>query len=347
MNVQQQTIVALGPAYAGKRGGGVIAGYHELHLLDTGAIAILDEENNLLQTTTVLADLAKVQKFYFAQGGVDQASSPKLSMMIDRTAYTQWYNTYEAPTLQSMRIGKVASNGSLNLPTLVNGQKAQINVADRPAIGYTPNMMKRYAIDVTSVDTATTICTRLAALINADPNAIVTATILNDATNDYIQLTAKNVGTSFSIGTDEILYNATKVTVTNNFTGFGTLAKVKAAVQEDKLTRGDEYRLYARNVPDGSGYNSYVEVTDGLSGSTFNGWTFQWKEEANRAADNIQTSNPVVSLFILTTATGLANINTILGVVLGTPDAGAGGSGSGKSSGEGVTVDDIPAGGVG
>jgi len=352
MNVQQQTIVALDVAYAAKRGGGVIAGYHEAHLLDTGAIAIFDDENNLLQTTTVEADLKKVQQFFFAQGGVDQASSPKLSMRVDRNAYTQWYNAYAAPVLQKSRIGKVATVGSLNLGTLANGTFATVIVTDQPSIGQVPNRTKRYTVPVIAADTATTLLTKLVTVINANADSIVTATRLNDATNDYLQLEAKAVGTSFTIGVDDVLLNATRSEhgtngTTDNFSGFGTLTKVKAAVLEDKLTRGDEYRLHARNVPDGAGYNSYVEVTDGLTSGNFNGWTFQWAEEATRAANKIHTSNPVVALFLEDGGAGEADITTIIELVLDLPSTGSGSSASGSSSGETDTVAGIPAGGEG
>lgn len=348
MNATMQTIVGLNKAYAAKRGGGVIAGYWEAHLLDTGAIAIFDEANNLIQIGTTLAEIASVQKFYIAQGNVSQATTPKVTIPIDRNAFTQWYNGYVAPVLQTWRIGEVASVGSLNLPgTILNGTFATVVVTNRPGTGYTPNATERYTLALNSADTSATVLTRMRDLINADPSAIVTATILDDATNTYLQLAAKVVTTIFEVGVDDTLAFATRYKdgaggTVNGFQGFGTQEKVAAALIEDRITRGGS-TLTTGGVP----YYTNPDVLDGQSGLTFVGWTIQWKEEATRAATTIQTALPTVAFFVQVAATGLANITTIMNLMFMTPSGEAGGSASGLSSGEFATVNPIPAGGEG
>jgi hypothetical protein len=345
MNATMQAMVGLNVAYAAKRGGGTIAGFHEMHLLDTGAIAIFDEENNLLQTTTTANDLLKVQKFYIAQGNISQASTPKVSIPIDRDAFTQWYNLYEAPVLMMQRVGKVATVGSWNFPgTFLNGTFATV-VVTNASEGVTPNSRKTYTVPVTSADTVVTVGQKLRDAINANESSIVTATYVTGASDDYLQLVSKTVGTTFVVGVDDLAANAliskngTNGTA-DNFTGYGTAAKVLKALEEDKLTRGGS-TLNQANVP----YFTYPEVT--VTGLTFHGWTFQWKEEAVRSINVTQTATPTVALFLVVGGTGLANINTILNTILRVPSAESGSSASGKSSGEGVTVDDIPAGGEG
>ena len=126
----------------------------------------------------------------------------------------------------------------------------------------------------------------------------------------------------------------------DNFSGFGTAVKVMKALEEDRITRGGS------NLNQGGvNYFTYPEVS--VAGLTFHGWTFQWKEEATRSINVIQTAIPTVALFLVVGGAGLANINTIINTILRVPSAEAGGSASGKSSGEGVTVDDIPVGGEG
>ena len=348
MNATMQVIVGLNKAYAAKRGGGTIAGYWEAHLLDTGAIAIFDEANNLIQIGTTLAEIALVQKFYIAQGNIAQANTPKVTMPIDRNAFTQWYNDYRAPVLQTWRVGEVASVGSLNLPgTILNGTYATVVITDRPGTGYTPNATNRYTIALSTADTSATVITRLRDLINADPSAIVTATILDDATNTYLQLAAKVASTIFEVGTDDSLAYATRSKdgvngTVNGFQGYGTQEKVAAALVEDSISRGGS-TLTSGGVP----YYTNPDVLDGQSGLTFVGWTIQWKEEATRAATVIQTAIPTVAFFVQVGAAGLANITTIMNLLFMSPSSEAGGSASGLSSGEFATVASIPVGGEG
>lgn len=346
MNATQQVMIGLDKAYLAKRGGGTIAGFHELHLLDTGAIAFFDEENNMILTTTLAADLAKVQKFYIAQGGADQARTPKVSIPIDRNAMTQWFNTYRAPVLATVRVGKVATVGSWNLPaTLLDGMVASVIVINQPSTGYVPNNRKQYTVKVFSTDTVITIGQRLRDAINADVSSIVTATYVTGVNDDYLQVAAKAVGTSFSVGLDDIVVNALLSKngangTADNFQGFGTIDRVAAALKEDALTRGAS-TLTSGGVP----YFNYVDILPATG--TFDGWTFQWKEEAVRGTNVIQTAVPAVALFLISAGTGNANITTVINLLLQVPGADAGGSGSGLSSGEGTTVGSIPAGGEG
>lgn len=349
MSPTAQTMVMLNKAYRAKRGGGTIAGFHEAHLLDTGAVAIFDEENNLILTTTLAADIAKTSKFRIAQGGIDQASSPKWSAFIDRNAFTQAYVPYVAPVLQITRVGKVTDSGTLGLPgTLLDGTVATIVVTEVSPQGYLPNLTKRYTVKVFASDTATTITTRLRDAINADVNSIVTATVVNDVDDNYVQLTSKTVGIGFIVGTDDVIATATVHKdgangSTNNFAGVGTQAQVAAALAEDSLTRGNSNSVSRGNVQ----MYKYVDVLSGQSGLTFNIWTFQWKEEAHRANAVIQTATPIVALAAQVGATGLADLTTVINLVLQAPESGAGGNASGLSSGEFATVNVVPAGGEG
>ena len=343
-----QVFVGLNLAYAAKRGGGVIAGYHEAHLLDSGAIAIFDEENNIIQAATPLAQLIKVQKFYIAQGNTSQAATPKVSVAIDRNAFTQFFSAYKAPVSATVRVGKVATVGSWGFPgSFLDGTFATVVVHNQPADGYKPNNTKRYTVKVFSTDTVVLIGQRLRDAINADSSAIVTATYTTGASDDYLHLAAKAIGTSFTVGTDDLAANATVSKngtngTSDNFTGFGTLDKVKAALKEDALTRG-QTNLNTANVP----YYTYPDVLDSVTSGTFDGWTIQWKEEAHRAADVIQTATPCVALFLIVSGTGNADITTIMNLLFQVPETGAGGSASGVSSGEVATVAPIPTGGEG
>lgn len=354
MNTSMQVMVGLNKAYLAKRGGGSIANFTELNLLDAGALAILDENNNLIPSTVITADLAGVQQFRFAMGMPNAANTPRLSVLIDRNAYTQWFNTYEAPVLEKDYVGKVATVGVTGLPgSFANGTYATVIVTDTTLGMYLPGQTKRYTVAVTAASNTATILAAIVALINADADAIVTAATLSDASNDYISLTSKAVGTNFKTGADDLLINATISTDGTNgsasgFTGFGTQAKVAKAVEWAEVAYGDSSRNYMHGAGSlANGFWNLGTILDGLSGLTFSGWTFQWKEEAVRATDVIQTGNPVVAVFVQVGAAQLATITTIMGVMGLAPSAEAGMSNTGTSSGEGATPDGFPTGGQG
>src|SRR5574338_499667 len=150
MNATMQVLVGLNKAYAAKVGGGTIAGFHEIHLLDVGAIAIFDEENNLILTTTLAAAVATVQKFYVVQG-MPTGFYPRISVPIDRNAFHQKFTAYQAPVLQVSKAGKVATAGQTGFPvTFVTGTKATVIVTDTTIGWYQANQSKRYEVGVFS-----------------------------------------------------------------------------------------------------------------------------------------------------------------------------------------------------
>jgi hypothetical protein len=349
---QQTSIVALDKAYAAKRGGGTIAGYKEIHLLDAGAIAIFDEENNLMTTATTAVSLKAVQKFYIAQGGISATDAPKISGQFDKNAMHAIYIPYVAPVLQVVKVGKVATAGTLGLPTLTDGMIASVVITDRSTGDIQALQLKRYSIAVTAADTATTITTRLAAAINANPDSIVVATVVNGADDNHIVLTAKTVDTNFTVGVDDIIATATNTITAYGFSGQGTYAKVAKAVVEGDISRGDAHYFHYHNLGTAAdGGNGLWNSSDVLSSvantTTFHSWTIQWIEEVKRPHTVIPTSIQTLMLFIIVAGTGLADTNTIMNVIYGGTNDGSGGSASGSSSGEAATIAVVPAGGQG
>lgn len=353
MSPTMQVMVGLSVAYAAKIGGGTIANYAEQHLLQPGAIAIFDEQNNLMTAATVAADVAKVQKFYIVQGMSNPAQNPKKCIPIDRDAYTQAFGAYVAPVLQVSKIGKVATVGVTGFPASpLNDTFASVIVTNTGGRGYEANQTKRYTTAVTTADTVITVMARLVVLINADVDSLVTAAAVADVNNDAIVLTAKSADTSFLIGVDDVLAFATRSEhgvngSVDGFAGRGTIGQVKANLIEDSIVRGNEYRLFNSAQPDGVGYYAYPDVLEGNTTSTFSTWTFQWKEETNRVASTLQTANPLVLLHLVTGAAQIATLATIFAVLLLAPTTEGGANEAGDSSGEALTVAPVPAGGEG
>lgn len=351
-NGNQQTVVLMDKAYTAKRGGGTIAGFHEIHLLDEGAIAVFDEQNNMLASNVSAATIANVQQFYIAQG-MPTAGTFRKTIPIDRSAF---HRITAAPTpavQQRVVIGRsdaVGNPGSMNFPgTFLDNTYATVVLSLTTPMPNMPASTARATVAVSSTSTATTIINALVAKINSIFGEFVVASNL---ANLGIGILGLN-GATFQVGVDDIIVNATVykdgATATNGsaafFPGQGTVQQVQNLLMENAVTEGDQFRASAlRNSPYGPGYWNVLEI---VPTGTFDIWNIQWKSEERRTYATINVQNPQVNLCILTTSTGKAAVTTLLGTLLQTPSGESGGSAAGDSSGEGNTVATVPAGGQG
>jgi hypothetical protein len=330
-------LIAKDATYAAKTGGGLISGINELDLLADGAIAIFTERNVLVTAATTAAALLGVQQFWVAVGsyqaspvdGVNKAYIRK-SYSIDRDAYVQEYCAYVAPVLQRTIVGEDgAGNGDMNLPTtLIAGTTADISIVDTSDGTHQPNMVKHYDHVVTTIDTKQTVIQALADAINADPQSIVTATVLlNTGVKVGLQLDAKTLEGTFKVGTDETIRYADKFYDIN-----GGLV-----VNYGKGTPAILSRLEKRGqiASQGSGNYQYLQnkffAVDSVVGSTatYNTWNFMWTQEAR--ANSITSMNVTEQESLLAVPSGAATLLAALTTIFGVLSLGQS-TGSGSSS---------------
>lgn len=277
--------------YAGKIGGGTIAGFHEINLLAPGALVAVDENNTIIPGNATPLDLQGVKKFRFFVGIDSQDPNavvtqyPRKSLLIDRFTLPFTKKAYDAPVKKVMRFGDdgVTSGASFNFPTIVPGMEVYLRIIRRQdAQHFSPtayrgrqigNMIDSINISYTTVvgDTAATIATKLVTLINENPantgenKWIVAATIGSPVTG--VQLTADKFFQDFDVAFDGILTNSFKITSTAINYGSGYLTQVKELETQDATRRGDTarrefsdlfYRVESNHAAGVTGYVLYT-----------------------------------------------------------------------------------------
>ena len=203
--------VCEGATYAAKIGGGTISGVDEAPYLDTACLAIFAEDGTLVTTANASTLAATQSKFYLALGSGDTTKGARISVFIPQKIYTRANRAYNAGTLQVDVIGAGAtlSGSSANLPNpLVPGTVAGILIIDGNApVNNIVSKKYRYEYVVKPGDTNASVLNGLIALINADVEALVTASAQGSPT-DGIILTAKAKNQKFITSAGSAGYNA-------------------------------------------------------------------------------------------------------------------------------------------
>ncbi len=298
--------------YASKIGGGVIASAAEMNQLAAGAIAFFTEANALITTANVAAYTGS--RCWLAVGSGDVTKGARISIMIDRAVKQKTKTAYVAPVLQRSFIGNNGTTGALNLPaTLIPGTTADIVIVDTLApVNNTIEATKyRYQHVVTISDTANTIITSLIAQINADPDAIVDATVVGSQVGIQLDDNRSSGGT-FSIGVSEILADAT-ITAdgTNNSLNFkpgnGTPAHITKVETETASHEGKTNGIWYANLY----YNVPTEV---VVGATYDVYDFKWNQDNyNSINASVATTQHIIVAFTAGAATaGQASFDTII-----------------------------------
>lgn len=195
--------------YNAKSGGGTCANITEIGSLDEGAISVIDEAGNIVNSATPSVSTDKVQ---FCIGRAS-GNGTKLSTPIDRLTLSYEKTAYRAPVAQKGALGKtdtVASGLSLNLPSsLTEDTVAGIVIEDKTKPYYDNTRRERIEYVVKSGDTAADVVLGLVANINNQSN-IVTAAAVSDGAGSYdgILLTGVTAGNGFTFAPNGILEDA-------------------------------------------------------------------------------------------------------------------------------------------
>lgn len=190
-------------------GSATILGGDDVETLATGAIAVLNEDNTLVNN---LAPSFNGDRFYFAIGLDEDNDIVDISPLIDRDSMSFTEIAPAAAVAKVMWIGEDSgADGALNLPSpLVVGTVASIAIVDlEKRHEEIDRGSKVYSHVVTASDTNQTVLTGLMNLINAESNGIVTAALEN--TDKGIKLTGNTAGHNFTAYVtldDNILSNA-------------------------------------------------------------------------------------------------------------------------------------------
>lgn len=266
-------IIAKDKAYADNGAAGTVTEFQGLASLSEGSIVVFDDENNILNGSTVAADVAKGQFFQVAYMGADGEliKSPAIP-------FNCHHQTKKIPVTavkQAVVLGEhTGGSGDTNLPSLVVGDDAEIVIIQRDERGFQVGNVHRYRHVVVTGDDEESILDALIAQVNADEDAIVTAAAVTNTTTVGIIFTAKENKTIFTVRGAEILANAT---ITYDGTN-GSVYHVYGKGDVTELTA-----LYNEsNIQDGKAYSGGQEQfwwkrESALPASgAFVIWTFEW-----------------------------------------------------------------------
>jgi hypothetical protein len=266
-------IIAKDTAYADDGAAGTVTDFDDLQSLSEGSIVVLDDENNVLNGSTVAADVAKGQYFqviYKGAGG-ELIKSPAIPF----DCHHQMSRVPVTAVKQAIVLGEhTGGSGDTNLPSLTVGAVAEIVVVERDNRGFQVGNVYRYNRVVVTGDDEESILDALIAKINADEDAIVTAAAVTNTTTVGIILTAIDNKTIFSVRGEEILENAT---ITEDGTN-GSALHVYGKGDVDELTA-----LYNEsNIQDGKAYSAgqqhfwWKRENAVPASGAFVLWTFEW-----------------------------------------------------------------------
>ena len=318
-------------AYAAKIGGGTIASSNETNLLASGAIALFDPNGVLITTGNSTTILNGQTEFYMALGSGSAATGAKISGLIKKNLdYGFVKQSYTAPTAQVSFIGQNSvGGGSMNFPTFVPGDEAIITIVygttlEGIQVGTNTAFKQRYSYVVNASDTNATIVAGLIAEVNADANALVSATAVGS--NVGIQLTGKSpVVTNlfynndnkgpliFQLATDGLAINAdvyaTGLTGTdgsvNAFAGFGTPAELLASEDETSYYEGKSQGIMLPQI-----WWSVASLVD--PSETYDTYVAQWTPTRSSGQKLVGTTEQQLLVALPNGATDQANFETIL-----------------------------------
>ena len=216
----EQVLIGKNVAYAAKTGGGTAVTPNELA---PGAVGVFTD-NGVLLTSAALGPYADLKTFIIYAG---TPTSLDHTPTIQRKGVVDYHSSaYAAPVKQVSTVTLTNAvflqpNGTTSAtPTFYNvnnGDEVIVRVIDNTIGQIRPNIQS-YTMNVKLGDTTTTLATRLAASINADPDTVVTAT----SNAAVITLTGKGFG-AYSLALDGIANNGgTQATTTAAYSGSGT-----------------------------------------------------------------------------------------------------------------------------
>lgn len=303
----QQILIGRNIAYAAKAGGGTIASFNDMNLLDTGAIALFTDRNELLTVANMVATLTDRKRIFIAVGNqIDASSKTIISSLIPRLGTDAFKKAYVAPVKTIKYIGFDGTTGgtALNYPTLVVGNSAFIKIEDTTTGLRTYGIeVKRYESVVKSGSTAATITADLVTQINNDPDSIVVAAGVSS--NTGISLTAKLFGETFSIAASGILSNATIVQAESTTTtgvavaptyGEGTYDLVRGMEDLANIERGDTNRLIQQN-------KWFSTTSLAVAGTTYNVYNYNFNGRRNTSLGEQNTYNQLIRVAIPSSGT--------------------------------------------
>ncbi len=317
--------------YQAKRGGGTIAGLHELNLLAPGAVCIVAGETIVTAATTV-ANLEGKESFT-VYVGVDTGDALLPSQYttfksgeISRSAFGRSKRAYTAPAAKVVAVGTTGGAG-LSLPgTLTVGSIAMLRITRNTQTLLTYPAGTRVfnqgvfsdviAVEhvVASGDNQATIVDSLVAKVNAHPNnqdenLWVTAAALGTP-HDAIQLTGA-LFQDFSVQVDEIIVNATRTTTTNLKSGSGYWTQVA----EQELLASAQRRNTSQTRESAQHWRIARQT---VSGETYTQYSFNWNAQSRQGVGgNANTWDHACTVAVPSGATTLITaLDTIFGVLM-------------------------------
>ncbi len=312
-----QILVTKSATYAAKRGGSTIATVKEITDLAEGAIAIFNDAGKVIDPAAAATDLADQKRLRIAVGG-STALLTKLSKTIVRENVNYNYKTYSPPVKQRLFIGDDATGAfDLNLPTtLVVGTVLGIvikSVKDGN-LNLVTNARFSYEYKVKSGDTKASIAASIAALINAETERIVNATVIG-TTYTGIRLDAVNFDDIIGVQVTGILSNAPIKTAygvngtysANAFAmyeGSGTYAQVLQAEKDAMFFEGKSSINFLE-----TDMFSFAPVAD--AASTYVIYTINWQYTKRYPASSQPAVEQYLQIAVPTSGTQIANLNTI------------------------------------
>jgi len=173
---------------------GVAAGVWQIDSLADGSLAFFENDGTLIDGTTPVI----TQDSVFVALGRTTVGAER-SVLIDRGTLSYNKYAYLAPRAKIMVHGDdgtgAATLGKLVFPTIVAGQTYGYVITDNSKPVETTSRTKIYPYTAITGDTATTILTKVVALINADTTRVCNAAILS--TNLGVSFTGITAGVDF------------------------------------------------------------------------------------------------------------------------------------------------------
>lgn len=302
-------IVGKNVAYKAKTGGGTIADYTEIPLLAPGAMALFTEDNRLIETTVVAADLVGVKGFYVAVG---RTNDQQVSNLIDRDAFHRVKCAYVAPVLQ------VTSVSALGLPvTYISGEEGELLInyhvpGREPAI-----MPERFSVSTKASDTNTTYVQRIVDKINNNSTHF-TAVMVGAGVS--ITITAVDKNTRFDVAVRGVLEDATVTITTPAVYSVGDADDMLVAQKESGIYDGNTSPLYLSD-------KFYSVPSEIVADAQYIQYDIVWKTEARDSNFVRNVATPGVKIIAPTGTAIITALDAIFAVLLSAmPSTGAGNS---------------------
>lgn len=310
----RQILILKDLAYAAKVGGGAIIDANEIGVLAPGALAIFNDKNQLVTPANIATTLPDAKSVRYVLGGVDTAEGGIFSLPVERAVARYDAKNYSAPVKEVQFIGNDGLVGALNLPaTLIAGTTANIRIIKSDSGQEIATDKFRYEYYVKAGDTNVEIVAGLVAKINADSSSPVTAAVVGASVG--IELTAKEFGQVFEVGTDEVLEDATVVkggtsnSVAIEF-GCGTATQIAAMEEEFVAELGDTNKVWLRDK-----YFSKAPKVD--PALTYDTYTINWTVKRRGTIVSLDATDQVLVVAMPDAATLQADFETLSAAIFG------------------------------